>query len=159
MTMSDQHQQNDDYTGQEGQDQPWREARDQPEPKGVEGFHAGRHVPESKQRETMDDSGAGGTSRIAGDDGGRGRRGSDESGADGSFGGPGDGSHQGMESTPGRRQSTRHASGHGRNTAGAFGEQDPSANASGQSDYRDAGIDKMQTGPSTSADRTHGSDQ
>jgi hypothetical protein len=156
--MSDQDQV---QSGHAGDDQPWREERHQPEPEAIEGLHAGRRVPQEKQRHPADDTQVGATSRVEGDDagGGRGMEGGLSTGT--SFGGEGQG-HQGSSHTVGAHESTTHAHGHGRDTEGAFGEQETSANANNLSDYRDAGIAKNELGPSghdnraPHADRTEG---
>ena len=136
--------------------QPWREERHQPEPKAIEGNHAGRHVPEDLQRQAGTDSEVGATSRVAGDTGGSG--GGDD-GSDSNYGTSGDSTHQGSSSTPGRRSGTTHATGQGRNTEGAFGEEQSGDNANNLSDYRDAGIAKRETGTTGPGDRTQGGTQ
>jgi hypothetical protein len=70
--MSDDNQDRgySDSTGYAASEQPWREERDEPEPKAIEGEPEGRPVPEEKQRHTRDDSGVGIVSRVEGDDGG-----------------------------------------------------------------------------------------
>ncbi len=140
--------------------QPWREERHQPEPKAIEGLHAGQHVPEDLQRQAGTDSEVGATSRVAGDDAGGSRRGDEGGlGTGTNYGTSGDSTHQGSSSTPGGRTGTTHAGGQGRNTEGAFGEEQPRDNASGLSDYRDAGIAKRETGATGPGDRTQGGTQ
>jgi len=157
--MSDQ-QGNDAPSGQDDRAQPWREERHQPAPKAIEGHHAGRAVPPGQQRPTIADSGVGRDSRVAGDASGAGGGGEDDSGADSSFGDAGaGGSHQGSTSTPGRRSGSTHARGGGRETEGAFGEQESSDNASPLNDFRDAGISKREIGPPAHGDRTQGGTQ
>src|SRR5690348_3359450 len=111
-SMSDQDQVR---PGHAGDDQPWREERQQPEPEAIEGQHAGRRVPEEKQRHPADDTQVGAASRVAGDDagGGRGSEGGLSTGT--SFGGGGRG-HQGSSYTPGAHEDEAHATGHGRDT-------------------------------------------
>src|SRR5690242_11213956 len=141
--MSDQDQV---QPGHAGENQPWREERHQPEPEAIEGLHAGRRVPEEKQRHPADDTQTGAAARVEGDEagGGRGQEGGLSTGTN--FGGGGQG-HQGSSYTPGAG-GRAHASGEGRDTEGAFGEQEPSVNANPLSDYRDAGIAKNELGPS-----------
>src|SRR4051812_8447605 len=161
--MSDQDQV---QPGHEGDDQPWREQRHQPEPEAIQGMHAGRRIPEEKQRHEADDTQVGAVSRVAGDTAGSSRGGQTESGlsSGSSFGDPGVQGHQGSSMTPGAG-GRAHASGEGRSTEGAFAEEQPSRNANPLSDYRDAGIAKNELGPSghdnraPHADRTQGGDQ
>jgi len=70
--MSNQNQDRgySDSTGHAASEQPWREERNQPEPKAIEDAHEGRRIPKEKQRQTRDDSGVGLTSRVEGDDAG-----------------------------------------------------------------------------------------
>jgi len=141
---------------QEDTAQPWREARQQPAPKAIEGQHAGRRVPESEQRATRDDSGVGAVSRVAGDDAGGGSDEEGGMGAGSTFGGAGSG-HQGLSETPGGRTGSTHA--HGRSTEDAFGEEESAENASPLNDYRDAAISRQEIGPSGPGDRTQGGSQ
>lgn len=157
--MSDKRENENDATPAH-HEQPWREQRHQPEPKGIEGQHAGQRVPEDLQRQTRDDTGVGLDSRVAGDDAGsgRGQEGGLSSGAGNGDQGAG-GSHQGSDITPYGRTGTKHATGHGRETEGAFGEETASANANPNNDFRDAAISKREIGPNERADRTQGGDQ
>jgi len=157
--MSDKRENENDATPAR-HEQPWREQRHQPEPMGIEGHHAGQAVPEDLQRETRADTGVGLDSRVAGDDAGsgRGQEGGLSSGAGYGDQGAG-GSHQGSDITPYGRTGTKHATGAGRETEGAFGEERASANANPNNDFRDAAISKREIGPSGTADRTQGGDQ
>ncbi|MDQ2807825.1 MAG: hypothetical protein M3Z04_13095 [Chloroflexota bacterium] len=140
-------------------DQTWREERHQPEPKAIEGLHAGQHVPEDLQRHERHDTGVGAVSRVAGDDEGSGR-GAESGLATGShYGTSGDSTHQGSTSTPGGHTDTAHAGGQGRNTEGAFGEEQARDNASPLNDFRDAGISKREIGAPGPGDRTQGGTQ
>ncbi|HET7081578.1 MAG TPA: hypothetical protein VFM49_29470 [Chloroflexia bacterium] len=156
--MSDQNQDRgySDSTGYAAGEQPWREERDEPEPKAIEGRHAGRIIPEEKQRHTMDDTGVGEASRVEGDDsgGGRGREGGLATGTN--YGMSGD--HQGTTDTPGGGPGTTHARGAGRDTEGAFGEETARNNANPHNDFRDAGISKREVGINEKGDRTQGGD-
>jgi hypothetical protein len=139
-----------------------REERHQPEPKAVEGYHAGRHVPEDMQRQERHDTEIGVNSRVAGQGGdqsqGDGMEGNTGVGAN--YGTSGDSSRQGTTSTMGGPEGPVHARNHGRNAEGAFGEETPDNNAPGQSDYRDAGIARREAGgPNKSkGNRTQGGD-
>ncbi len=162
--MSDQ-QHKDSHNEAEGaqpehHEQPWREERHQPEPKGIEGLHAGQHVPEDLQRHAGRDSAVGRDSRVAGDQSGGSGRGEEGGLASGSsYGTGGDSTHQGSTSTPGGHTGTTHAGGQGRRTEGAFGEEQARENASPLNDFRDAGISKREIGSSGPGDRTQGGTQ
>ena len=156
--MSDENQDRgySDSTGYAASEQPWRKERNEPEPKAIEGEHAGRRIPEEKQRQTMDDTGVGAASQVEGDDagGGRGREGGLATGTN--YGSSGD--HQGTTDTPGGGPGTTHARGAGRDTEGAFGEETARNNANPLNDFRDAGISKREVGINEHGDRTQGGD-
>jgi len=161
--MSDQ-QRHDPHNEAEGSTpqhhaQPWREERHQPEPKSIEGLHAGQHVPEDLQRHERHDSGVGAASRVAGDTGGG--SGDDEGGlgTGSNYGTSGDSTHQGSSSTPGGRTGSTHAGSRSHHAEGAFGAEQARDNASPLNDFRDAGISKREIGSSGPGDRTQGGTQ
>ena len=159
--MSDKRENENDATPAH-HEQPWREQRHQPEPKAIEGRHAG---PTRARGLAAPDHATipawASASQVEGDDARR--RPGPEGGsarATGSATMAAGGDHQGTDrSPPDGGPGTTHARGAGPRHRGRLWRGDgPQLTPARCNDFRDAGISKREVGPNEHGDRTQGGD-